>query len=112
MRCIRCDLPLQDSTHLVLADSLAEQFNSIHEKMIINRFVKTFYNTFRGKVVLNHTISFDMKTPCNQILEDATTPDALLLTQTSSIVRMYPNGTVEDVVGDKERIYTIFTSQL
>ena len=86
----------------------------------MNRLVKTFYDTFRGKVVLNHTISFDMKTPCNQILEDATTPDALLLTQTSSIVRMYPNGTVEDVVGDKdkegyvitERIYTIFTSQL
>ena len=103
MRCNRCDLPLQDSTYLVLADSLAEQFN---------RLIKTFYNTFRGKVVLNHTISFDMKTPCNQILEDATTPDALLLTQTSSIVRMYPNGTVEDVVGDKERIYTIFTSQL
>ena len=120
MRRIRCDLPLQDSTYLVLADSLAEQFNSIHEKMIINRFVKTFYNTFRGKVVLNHTISFDMKTPCNQILEDQTTTDALLLAQISSIIRLYPNGTVEDIVGDKDKegfviteyIYAIVTSQL
>ena len=111
MRCNRCDLPLQDSTYLVLADSLAEQFN---------RLVKTFYDTFRGKVVLNHTISFDMKTPCNQIIEDQTTPDALLLAQTSSIVRLYPNGTVEDVVGDKDKegyviteyIYAIVTSQL
>ena len=43
-----------------------------------------------------------METECNQIIEDRTTPDALLLAQESAIVRMYLNGTVEDVVGDKD----------
>ena len=43
-----------------------------------------------------------MTTECNQIIEDQTTPDALLLAQESAIVRIYLNGTVEDVVGDKD----------
>ena len=45
-----------------------------------------------------------MTTECNQILKDKTTPDALLLAQESAIVRIYLNGTVEDIVGDKDNI--------
>ena len=43
-----------------------------------------------------------MTAECKQIIEDQTTPDALLVAQESAIVRMYLNGTVEDVVGDKD----------
>ena len=73
----------------------------VYKKLVMKKVIKIFYDTFRGKVVLNYTTSFDMTTECNQIIEDQTTPDALLLAQESAIVRMYLNGTVKDVVGDR-----------
>ena len=37
---------------------------------------------------------------CKQIIEDETTPGAFLLAVNTAVIRMYPNGTTEDVVGD------------
>ena len=34
-------------------------------------------------------------------MEDETTPGAVLLAEATAVARMYPNGTVEDVVGDE-----------
>ena len=34
-------------------------------------------------------------------MEDETTPGAVLLAETTAIARMYPIGTVEEIVGDK-----------
>ena len=42
-----------------------------------------------------------MADPYYEILEDQTTPDAVLLAAFSAVVRMYSNGTTEVVVGDK-----------
>ena len=35
-----------------------------------------------------------------EIIEDETNPDAVLLAEDSAVVRMYPNGTTEVVVGN------------
>ena len=37
----------------------------------------------------------------NEIIADQTTPDAVLLAEDSAVIRMYPNGTTEVVVGDR-----------
>ena len=37
----------------------------------------------------------------NEIIADQTTPDAVLLAEYSTVVRMYSNGTTEVVVGDR-----------
>ena len=36
------------------------------------------------------------------MVEDETTPGAVLLAENTAVVRMYLNGTIEDIVGDKD----------
>ena len=36
------------------------------------------------------------------MVEDETTSGAVLLAESTAVVRMYLNGTIEDIVGDKD----------
>ena len=58
---------------------------------------------FSGEITFNCTESFENSRFYYQIIEDMTTPGAVLLAEATAIARMYPNGTIEDVVGDKNR---------
>ena len=50
--------------------------------------------------MLNHTSSLETSVVFNEIIADQTTPDAVLLAANSAVVRMYPNGATEVLVGD------------
>ena len=50
--------------------------------------------------MLNHTLSFETSVVYREIIADQTTPDAVLLAADSAVVRMYPNGATEVLVGD------------
>ena len=57
---------------------------------------------FSGEISFNCTASFKNSRYYFQLVEDETTPGAVLLAEQAAIARMYPNGTIEDVVGDKD----------
>ena len=54
---------------------------------------------FRGEIIVNFTAEYEVSSTVRQIIEDETTPNAVLLASTYSILRMYLNGSTEDVVG-------------
>ena len=57
---------------------------------------------FSGEITFNCTESFESGRFYWQLIEDMTTPGAVLLAERTAVARMYPNGTIEDVVGDKD----------
>ena len=54
---------------------------------------------FSGELVLNYTTLETDYNPIYGIVEDETTPGAIILSNWYAIVRMYPNGTKEVVAG-------------
>ena len=57
------------------------------------------YWYFSGQIALNYKTSFETDVEYFQIIEDKTTPNAVLLAEGSAVVRMYSNGTTEVLVG-------------
>ena len=55
---------------------------------------------FSGELVLNYT-TFKTDVNVYGIVEDETTPGAVLLSTWFAIARMYPNGTKQVVVGEE-----------
>ena len=74
--------------------------------MILCNSAKTIniFNIFSGEIVLNYTASSKTSDFYYEIIEDKTTPDAVLLAEDSAVVRMYSNGTTEVVLGDTGKI--------
>ena len=60
----------------------------------------TFFCVFRGEIVVHSTAEYTLSPTVYQIIEDETTPNAVLLATLSSILRMFLNGSTEDVVGN------------
>ena len=65
-----------------------------------NDVQSNFFYVFRGEIVLNFRAEYGVTTTVKQIIEDETTPNAVLLATYYSILRMYLNGSTEDVVGN------------
>ena len=93
-------------------------------KTIVRAFQKTFYiihksefclwfvyaikklcfvSHFSGRIVLNYTATVQPGPYYKEIIADQTTPDAVLLAESSSVFRMYPNGTTEIILGSKNK---------
>ena len=66
-------------------------------KLMISQL--TFFCVFRGEIVVHSTAEYKFSSDVKQIIEDETTPNAVLLATYHSILRMYLNGSTEDVVG-------------
>ena len=67
-------------------------------KLMINQ-LKISY-VFRGEIVVNFTAGYALSSTIYQIIEDETTPNAVLLASSPSLLRMYLNGSIENVVGN------------
>lgn len=59
---------------------------------------------FSGEIILNITIKYEFDSAVWQIIEDETTPGAVLLASARFIHRLYLNGSREDVVRNPDKV--------
>ena len=59
---------------------------------------------FSGEIILNITTKYEFDPAVKQIIEDETTPGAVLLASARFIHRIYLNGSREDVVGNPDEV--------